>query len=69
MCNARAWPQKSQKRCANGCNIVALLFGRSRNKRTFGSFWLESLTSFKLCAATPDNTQQHATVCANGLKS
>ena len=68
MCNARAWSQNCQKRCANGCNIVALRFGRSRNKRNVGSFLLKSLTSFKLCAATPNNTQQHATVCANGLK-
>ena len=30
------------------------------------SCWLKSLTGFKLCATTPNNTQQHATGCANG---
>ena len=30
------------------------------------SCWLKSLTGFKLCAATPNNTQQLATGCANG---
>ena len=31
---------------------------RSRNKRNDGSFWLKSLTSFKLCTTTPNNLQQ-----------
>ena len=39
---------------------------RSRNKRIVGSCWLKSLTGFKLCATTPNKTQQHATGCANG---
>ena len=38
---------------------------RSWNKRTVKSCWLKSLTGFKLCATTPNNTQQHATRCAN----
>ena len=28
----------------------------------------KSLSGFKLCAATPDNTLQHAIGCANGRK-
>ena len=36
---------------------------RSRNKRKVGSCWLRSLIGFKLCATTPNNTQQHATGC------
>ena len=31
---------------------------RSRNKRKVGSCWLRSLIGFKLCATTPNNTQQ-----------
>ena len=46
------------KSCANGSNIVALLLKRSRNKRNVGSFWLKSLTSFKLCTTTPNIMQQ-----------
>ena len=30
----------------------------SRNKRNVGSFWLKSLTGFKLCATTLNNMQQ-----------
>ena len=30
---------------------------RSRNKRNVGSFWLKSLTGFKLCATTLNNMQ------------
>ena len=39
---------------------------RSRNKRNVGSCWVKSLTSFKLCATTPNNMQQQATGRANG---
>ena len=39
---------------------------RSRKKRNVRSCWLKSLTGFKLCATTPNKTQQHATGCANG---
>ena len=38
---------------------------RPRNKRNVGSCWLKNLTGFKLCATTPNNTQQHATTCSN----
>ena len=31
---------------------------RSRNKRNVASFWLKSLTGFKLCATTRNNMQQ-----------
>ena len=31
---------------------------QSRNKRNVGSCWLKNLTSFKLCATTPNNMQQ-----------
>ena len=31
---------------------------RSRNERNVGSFWLKSLTGFKLCATTRNNMQQ-----------
>ena len=31
---------------------------RSRNKRNVGSYWLKSLTGFKLCATTRNNMQQ-----------
>ena len=66
-CNAQAWPQQCWKSCAIGSNIVALATPRrSRSKRNVGSCWLRSLTSLKLCATTPNNTQQHATGCANG---
>ena len=43
----------------------------SKDKRNVGSCWLESLTGFKLCATTPNmnNTEQHATACANGRNS
>ena len=36
---------------------------RSWNKRNIGtgSCWLKSLTGFKLCVTTPNNTQQHTT--------
>ena len=34
---------------------------RSRSKRNVGSFWLKSVTGFKLCATTRNNIQQHAT--------
>ena len=35
-----------------------------KEQKKFYSCWLKSLTGFKLCAATPNNTQQHATGCA-----
>ena len=55
ICNARAWLQHC---CAT--------LKWSRKKRNVGSCWLKSLTSFKLRATTPDNTQKHATGCAKG---
>ena len=33
---------------------------RSLNKGNVGSCWVKNLTNFKLCATTPNNTQQHA---------
>ena len=62
MRNERAWHQKCWKSCANGTNIVALRYG----KINLGSYWLKSVTGFKLCATTRDNIQQHATGCAKG---
>ena len=35
-------------------------------QKNCGSCWVKSLTSFKLCATTRSNIQQHATGCANG---
>ena len=52
--------------CKRAQQLLTLLGQRSRNKRNVGSCWLKSLTGFKLCATTPNNTQQHATGCANG---
>ena len=42
---------------ANGCNN-----SQQRCVRLHGA---KSFTGFKLCATTPNNTQQHATGCAN----
>ena len=69
MCSARAWPTNVGKSWANGSNIVTHAHRRSRNVRIVGSCWLKSLTGFKLCITTPNNTQQHATGCANGRSS
>ena len=44
--------------CANGSNIVALRFSDSLDKRNVGSYCLNRLTGFKLCATTPNNMQQ-----------
>ena len=58
-------PRVMRVRCPNnvgravqtdGSNIVAL---------RFGSCWLDSLTSFKLCSTPLNNKQQHAIGCAN----
>ena len=53
----RTWPLRKwiQHCCAT--------FRRSQNKRNVGSCWLKSLTGFKLCTTTPNNTQQLATTC------
>ena len=59
-CNERAWPQKCWKNCENGSNIVALRFGDHETTEMLG------VIGSKLCATTPNNTQQHATGCANG---
>ena len=60
MCHARTWPQQCWKSfsCANGSNSVALRFSDLRDKRNVGSYWLNRLTGFKLCATTPNNMQQ-----------
>ena len=64
MCNARACSQQCWKSCANGSNIVALRFGDHRTTtKKVGSCWRKSLTGFKLCAATPNNPEQHAASC------
>ena len=65
ICNARAWPQQCWMSCANGCNIVVLRFSNHGTKEILGVVG-SILTSFKLRATTPNNTQQHATGCANG---
>ena len=55
--------------CVIGPNNVGratvLCFGNHVwNKRSVGSCWLKSLTVFKLCTTTPNNTQlQHTTSC------
>ena len=36
---------------------------RSGKKRNLGIFWLKRLTGLKLCATTPNNTQQQLTTC------
>ena len=46
----------------NRSNNVALRFGDHKAKEILGVV----LTGFKLCATTSNNTQQHATWCANG---
>ena len=62
MCNARAWPQQCWASRANGSKIVALRFVDHGTKEELGmSCQFKSLTSFKLCKTTPNNTQQHAT--------
>ena len=53
--------EELSKRIQNCCASLR----RSRNKRYIGS-WLKSLTSFKRRATTRNNTEQHATGCANG---
>ena len=50
---------------------VELIKLRANGHRNAGSCCVrlhraKSLTGFKLCAATPNNIQQHATGCANG---
>ena len=61
----RGQQQQCWKMCENGSNIDPTLFQhrRSWNKRNIGtgSCWLKSLTGFKLCGTTPNNTQQHTT--------
>ena len=56
--NVRRSVQRIQHCCAT--------LRRSRSKRKVGSRWLKSLTGFKLCATTRNNTQQHATGCGKG---
>ena len=51
-CNERAWSQKCQKSCANGSNIVVLRFGDHETTEMLG------VIGSKLCATTPNNTQQ-----------
>ena len=61
----RGQQQQCWKRCEDGSNIDPTLIQhrRSWNKRNIGtgSCWLKSLTGFKLCVTTPNNTQQHTT--------
>ena len=45
---------------------LLLMLWQSQNKTNVGSCRLKSSTGFKLCVTTPNNTQQHATGCANG---
>ena len=69
-----SWPSitvNTIKLRANGCSNsqqcldldCCATLRRSRNKRNYGSWWLKSLTGFKLCATTRNNMQQHATTC------
>ena len=57
-CNARAWPRKFWKSCANESNIVALRFGDHGTKEM-----LEVVGSNVLLRT---NSQQHVRGCANG---
>ena len=67
----RGQEQQCWKRCENGSNIDPTLIQhrRSWNKRNIGtgSCWLKSLTGFKLCVTTPNNTQQHTTTCIHSF--
>ena len=36
MCNARAWPNKCWKSCANGSNIITLRFGDHGTEEMLG---------------------------------
>ena len=60
-CNARAWPQ-CWKSSAIGSNIVALRFGDHGTTEMLGVVGLEVDRSQTL----RNNSQQHATGCANG---
>ena len=58
MCNVCDWPQQ----CWKSNSVV--LCNHVWNERNVGSCWLKSLTVFKLCTTTPNNTQlQHTTSC------
>ena len=59
MRNERAWPEQCWKSCANESNIVALRFGEMK-------CWELLAEKFGRIQTLRNNTQQHATVCANG---
>ena len=61
MCNARAWPHVGR---ALQTDPTLLRYASAITEQTkVESCWLRSLIGFKLCATTPNNTQQHATGC------
>ena len=63
MSNVPVWPQQCWKGCANGSNVVTLRFGDVGTKGMLGA------VSFKLCATTLNNTQQHIIGCTIGRNS
>ena len=62
MRNNRAWLQRCWKSYANGSNIVALRLGDHGTKK----FWELLAENFDRFQTLLNNTQQHATGCANG---
>ena len=61
--NARAWPQQCWEICANGTNVVALRLGDHRTKEMLG---VVGSKVWPVSNFIPNDTQQHATGCANG---
>ena len=59
MCNARAWPQKFWKSCANGSNSVALRFGDHGTKEMLGAL-VQKVDRFQ---ALRNNSQQQLATC------
>ena len=53
-------PKNVRRAVQKGSNIVVLRFGDHETTEMLG------VIGSKLCATTPNNTQQHATGCANG---